>query len=185
MIAHASTVPPAPVLRTSKPRPSGRPAPIQEDAAKRRAGQSYATVPASPKKGGRAIGRDRKTWERRTHGTEHSPLSRLAEEAQQLEAAGLCTAFMVVHLKANGMMAELRKRTRAEIEDELQRLYLEEQQANGCFDQVQMRDLSDHQMATPALREELRRCALVQAAKSTRIVALLDRLEEMDAEGAR
>ena len=156
------------------------------DTYKRTAGRSWSVLSASRKKIAAALRVDPTNVSRRKSGRASTYLSRLSEEAALLEADGFCTAFMIVHLKANALMPQLRKQTRAEIEAELTRLYLEEQSANGCFDQVQMKDLSDGRIASPEFREELGRCARIQAAKTERIVALLDRLDEMDtARGAR
>ncbi len=157
--------------------------PRERDTYRRTAGQSWKVVPASGKKIAGALQLDASGVTRRKSGQAATYLSRLSEEAAGLERAGICTAFMLVHLQANAMMPQLRTQSRDQIEAELQALYLDEQQANGCFDMVQMRDLSDGMMATPVLRDELRRCAMDQAAKSTRIVALIDALEELDRGG--
>lgn len=154
--------------------PGGTHAPreIVRDRIRTAAGRGYRIVQGNRKRKASALRIDPTNWSRRESGRINTVLSNAAEEAYRLERAGYSSAFFAVTINVCAMWPELERRTVAELEEMLRRELREENRTNGAANE-QEDAWKDGENVCEALRE----AHLKQAARSTRICALLDAIE--------
>lgn len=146
----------------------------QRDKVRRAAGATYDAMPFSGKKMADALGVHHTAVTHRKQGRRSTALSRFCEEAYKLERAGISAAYLIATVQAVAMWPELERLSTSELESLLKQTLRDETRANSRCNDLDAEVLAGEPVDPEVLRAE----HLRQAAKSERVVAIMDILME-------